>query len=193
MKNLLIKLSIVTVVLLNLTSCEKDSIYPSDDYPKGNPESYYLWENDKTQSISLFGKFKVIDAVMYVDNTETGEKIKYNHFGYNKTNSSLLYGGYKFDIEIIVKGETTYSFYRNGDFILNGDMSKRYYISSGKITEHPLSTTQLLGGSSRPFSGQILDYNNKLVSMQIQEMYGSIDGANCRYWTQLTLQKIEEW
>ena len=191
MKNLFINLSIVILVLL--TSCDKESIYPSDGYPKGNPESYYLWENDKSQSISLFGKFKIIDAVMYVDNLETGEKIKYNHFDENKNNSSLLYGGYKFDIEKIVKNETTYSFYRNGNFILNGDMSKRYYISSGKITEHPLSTTQLLGGSSRPFSGQILDYNNKLVSMQIQEMYGSIDGANCRYWTQLTLQKIEEW
>jgi hypothetical protein len=54
-------------------------------------------------------------------------------------------------------------------------------------------TQQLLGGSARPFSGQLLNYDEKTVVVQIQEMEGSIDGYNCRYWTQLTLKKVQEW
>ena len=205
MKNLLAKLFIVATIALSLTSCEKEYIYPSDGYPKGKPESYYLWENDTTKKISLWGKFLIIDAVMYVDNHETGQKIKYNHFGPNKDTSSLRWGGPMFEFEKIQKNHTTYSFYSplnfpgTGKFVLNDDTTKHYGVSimgwNKAIVEDPVygMSQQLLGGSSRPFSGQILNYYDKTVVMQIQEMEGSINGYNCRYWTQLTLKKIEEW
>jgi hypothetical protein len=50
-----------------------------------------------------------------------------------------------------------------------------------------------MGGSARPFSGQTISYEDSTVAMQIQEVEGSIDGYNCRYWTQLTLKKVKSW
>jgi hypothetical protein len=205
MKNLFIKLSIIAAVLFTLASCEKEYPYPSDGYPKSKPESYYLWENDSSKYITLWGKFLIIDAVMYVDNHETGQKTKYNHFDATKNISSMRWGGAMFDIETIIKDSTTYSFYKplnlpgTGKFVLNGDTTKHYGVSivgwNKAIVEDPVHgmSQQLIGGSSRPFSGQILNYDEKTVVMQIQEMEGSINGYNCRYWTQLTLRKIEEW
>ena len=66
MKNLFIKLSIVAAVLFTFESCKKEYPYPSDGYPKGKPESDYIWDNDTTNKITLWGKFLVIDAVIVV-------------------------------------------------------------------------------------------------------------------------------
>lgn len=185
------------VVALLFVSCEKETIYPSDTYnldfttPVSGP------------TINLWGKFVVIYAIMYVDNNETGQKTVYHHFGPTKTSSSMRWGGSYYDIETIIKDTTTYSFYKPtsypgyGRFVLNDDTTKRYAVyfvgQNSSIVEDPTNTTQLMGGSSRPFSGQTVDYNNKIVRMQIQEMQGSINGYNCRYWTELTLKKIQEW
>jgi len=205
MKNLFIKLSIVAAVLLTFVSCKKEYPYPSEGYPKGKPESDYIWDNDTTNKITLWGKFLVIDAVMYVENHETGKKTKYNHFDATKNISSLRWGGSMFDIETIIKDSTTYSFYEplnfpgTGKFVLNSDTTKHYGVSymgwNKAIVEDPVygMSQQMLGGSSRPFSGQLLNYDDKTVVIQIQEMEGSIDGYNCRYWSQLTLKKIEFW
>jgi hypothetical protein len=201
MKNLIIRLSIA-VVLVTLVSCEKKYPYPTNDYPHTQADD--LGQVD-SREISLWGKFLIIDAVMFVDNHETGEYKKYHHFGPNKDISSLRWGGSMFDIETIEKNKTTYSFYKAkgvspyGKFVLNGDTSKHYGLFvkgfNTTIIEDPVYGKQnpLLGGSARPFSGQILNYDEKTVVMQIQETEGSINGYNCRYWTQLTLKKIEEW
>lgn len=205
MKNLFRTVSIIAVVLLSLVSCKKEYPYPSNGYPKGTPDSEYMWDADTVNKITLWGEFLVIDAVMYVDNHETGQKTKYNHFDSNKKVSSMRWGGSMFDIETIVKDSTTYSFYRPlgqspyGKFVLNEDTTKHYSVYFQgfykEITEDPVYgvSEQLMGGSSRPFSGQILNYNEKTVVIQIQEMEGSVNGYNCKYWTQLTLKKIHEW
>ena len=205
MKTLLTKILIVGAIFVSLLSCKKEYPYPSNDYPKGNPESDYIWDKDTTNKITLWGKFLIIDAVMYVDNHETGQKTKYNHFDNIKNISSMRWGGSMFDIETIIKDSTTFSFYRPiaqskyGKFVLNGDTTKHYAVYfqgfNKSITEDPVygMTQSVMGGSSRPFSGQLLNYNDKTVVIQIQEMEGSIDGYNCKYWTQLTLRKIEEW
>lgn len=184
-------------VALLFVSCEKETIYPSDTY------NLEFTTQTSGPAVTLWGKFLVIDAVMYVDNHETGQKIVYHHFDTNKISSSMRWGGSFYDIETIIKDSTTYSFYRPtsypgyGRFVLNGDTTKRYAVyfvgQNRSIVEDPTSTTQLMGGSARPFSGQTVDYNNKIVRMQIQEVEGSIGGYNCRYWTELTLKKIEEW
>jgi hypothetical protein len=201
MKKIVFKVLFLATLVLSLASCQKEYIYPSDTYQL--QEETVITGNGQT--ISQWGKFLVVDAVMYVENNETGEKKVYNHFSVGKDTSSLRWGGSQFDIEVIVKNQTTYSFYKPlnypgyGEFVLNDDTTKHYavyYTGFNKtIVEHPVHgmTEQLMGGSSRPFSGQILDYNQKLVVVQIQETQASIDGYNCRYWTQLTLKKIEEW
>ena len=204
MKNLF-KILLVATMFLSLASCKKEYPYPSNGYPKGTPDSNYIWDTDTVNKISLWGEFLIIDAVMYVDNHETGQKTKYNHFDFGKTTSSMRWGGSMFDIENITKDSTTYSFYRPigdskfGKFVLNEDTTKHYSVYyqgfNKSITEDPIygMSEQLMGGSSRPFSGQLLNLNDKTVVIQIQEMEGSINGYNCRYWTQLTLRKIHEW
>lgn len=201
MKNLFIKFFVFTVIVLSLASCEKDYLYPING-KNVKPVSEYV---DTGKTITQWGKFLVIDGVMFVHNLETNEKKMYHHFDSNKKQSSLRWGGSMFDIENIYKDSTTYSFWRPssfpgyGKFVLNGDTTKHYavyYCGFNKaIVEDPVygMTQQLLGGSSRPFSGQLLNYDEKTVVIQIQEAYNSIDGYNCRYWSQLTLKKIEEW
>jgi len=194
------KVFLIIALFLTLVSCKKEYPYPSESYGI-NPSDY----GTESKKITQWGKFLVIDAVMFVDNHETGVKTMYHHFDANKNVSSMRWGGSMFDIETIIKDSTTYSFYRPssfpgyGKFVLNGDTTKHYAVyymnQYKKIVEDPIygMTEQLLGGSARPFSGQILNYEEKTIVMQIQEMEGSIDGYNCRYWTQLTLKKIEEW
>jgi len=198
MKSLITKFFIFALIVVSLASCKKQYIEPNNGAP-------IQQSNGNGLTISQWGKFKIIDAVMFVQNHETGEKKMYHHFDSIKKVSSMRWGGSMFDIETIMKDSTTYSFYKPsgfpgyGKFVLNDDTTKHYavyYFNEKKaIVEDPVygATQQMLGGSSRPFSGQILNYDEITVVMQIQEMEGSINGYNCRYWTQLTLKKIQEW
>lgn len=189
-------LSIIVFVLF-LGSCQKELIYPSDEYPIKKTS------NVIKPSITIWGEFIVIDAIMYVENHETHEKFVFNHFSSDKSHSSLRWGGSIFNIEEIVKDSTTYSFYRPigfpgyGKFILNNDTSQHYavyYVGDNKsIIEDPIRPQSLIGGSSRPFSGQTDIYKDSIIAIQIQETEGSINGYNCKYWTQLKLKKIKSW
>lgn len=204
MIKLITKLFIFAILLVSLSSCKKEYKYPypTDDY---NVKSVDQKFEDNGRYISLWGKFLVVDAVMFVVNVETNQKTMYKHFDPNKNTSSMRWGGSMFELETIVKNTTTYSFYKltsypgYGKFVLNSDTTKHYavYFSglNKTIVEDPTYgvTQQLLGGSAKPFSGQILNYEEKTVVMQIHEAYTSINGYNCKYWTQLTLKKIEEW
>lgn len=193
------KTFVLFAVLLSLVSCRKEVIYPTDQLPSNVPSV------NSSPRVSAWGKFLITDAKLYVEDHETGIKTVYNHFGPNKDTSSLRWGGSEFDIETIIRNQTTYSFWKPagstgtgyGDFVLNGDTSKHYavyYIGSNTtIVEDPVNPQELLGGSSRPFSGQTISYADSTVAIEIEEMEGSINGHNCHYWTQLTLQKIESW
>ena len=62
-------------LFIALFSCKKEVVNPTDQLPANVPSvSVY------SGGISRWGKFKIIDAVMYVDNHETGEKTVYHHF-----------------------------------------------------------------------------------------------------------------
>jgi hypothetical protein len=196
MKQLIILIGFLVV----LVSCEKEVIYPTDHYTKLPSAGGY----DTTNIVSNWGKFLLIDAVMYIDNSETGQKTSFNHFGTNKTVSSLRWGGSLFDIETIIKDVTTYSFWNTptggngmGRFVLNDDTSKYYMVnymgSYTSIIEDPIHGQQNLGGSARPFNGYTISKSDMTVSIQIQEMEGNIGGYNCHYWTQLKFKKIQSW
>jgi len=183
--------------VIGLASCQKEVIYPTDELPANVPSA------NAFNGISMWGEFLITDGVMYVDNHETGVKTVYNHFGVGKDTSSLRWGGGQFEIETIVRNKTTYSFYKPlnfpgyGKFVLNGDTSKHYALyligRNSTIIEDPVNPQNLLGGSSRPFSGQTISITDSTVAIQIQEVEGSINGYNCHYWTQLTLKKIKSW
>ena len=181
------------------SSCEKEFEYPSDSYPTFDNN------NSSQHNIGLWGEFKLLSAVMYVKNNETGEKLKYDHFDTNKTVSSMRWGGSFYEIEQLIKNGTTFSFHAPtsfpgyGKFVLNGDEDKHYsvyYIGQNKrIVEDPVHgmQQQLMGGTSLAFSGQTVDYVNKIVRIQIFEATTNIEGYNCEYWTELTMKKIVEY
>jgi len=195
MKNLT-RILLVLSIALSVVSCKKEIIYPTDELPAVVPVG-----PDTTNTVSIWGEFVITDAVMYVDNHETGQKTKYQHFSPTKSTSSLRMDGSMFDIENIEQNVTTYAFYRplngTGNFVLNGDTTKLYavrYSGNNKtIIEHPTAFTQLMGGSSRPFSGWTTDLANKVIVIHIQEMEGSMNGYNVHYFTELTLKKVKSW
>ena len=199
MKILIAKIVFLAVIsVLSLTSCKKQSINPTDELPASIPSI-----SEDNGAIGGFGKFVIVDAVIYVDNHETGIKTKYGHFSSTKSRSSLRWGGSLYDIETIIKDTTTYSFWKPlaypgiGKFVLNDDTTKYYgvnYIGLNRsIVEDPTHNQQNLGGSARPFSGQVKSTTDKTIVIQIQEVEGVINGENCRYYTQLTLKKVQEW
>lgn len=202
MKALLFKFILFLILLVSFSSCKKEYVYPSDTYNVSPVEDYI----DTSRRISQWGRFRVFDAVMFIQNMELNTPIqKFNHFAVGKDTSSMRYGGSRYEIETIIKNQTTYEFYRPsgfpgyGRFVLNGDTSKHYavyYMGRYKsIVEDPVygMTQPLMGGSAKPYSGQILNYNDKTVVIQIHEAYININGYNCRYWTQLSLKKEVEW
>lgn len=175
---------VLVFILFLITSCEKELIYPSDTY------NITKTPIDVKPTINIWGKFMVIDAVMYFNNKNTGEKIKYKHFGPNKTSSNMRWGGSNYEFERIVKDSTTYSFYKplsfpgNGIFLLNDDTTKNYCVYFiGR------NRTINFNGINRPFSGQTVDYEKKIIRMQIQE----VNDGYIHYWTELTLLKVESW
>lgn len=197
MKKLIYLLFVISTLVLG-TSCKKEYPYPTNDYPANVPTVV-----DHSHDVSMWGKFVITDATMFVDNHETGEKTQYQHFGSGQTVSSLRLGGSIFDIETIEQNVTTYSFWEptsnpgTGRFVLNDDTTKLYKVEymgeHTSIIEDPSSTTTLMGGGSRPFSGWTTDFDNKLIVIHIQQMEGSLNGQNVTYYTELKLKKIEEW
>jgi len=184
------------VLVITLASCKKEPlVYPSDQYGAKTVADL------RDTGVCMWGKFLIIDAKIYINNSETGSKTVLNHFGVNKSRSSMRWGGSEFDIETIIKDTTTFSIYAPpmipgyGKFVLNGDTTKHYavYHTIGyqSIVEDPLYKEQNMGGSARPYYGFTIDKPNKIITIHIQEMEGSINGYNCHYWTELTLKQIE--
>lgn len=193
MKNFILYLSLILSLSLGFTSCEKDEILePSVSEPV-------------KQEIRLYGKWLLVDGDMFMENMETHVKVKYSHFDGGKAESSLRYEGSLYEIEDIVKNQTTWSFYEPpsvpnyGTFVLNSDTFNPYgfYVtkSNWTIVEHPTATSQTtqMGGSARPIDSRVHDFNNKIITIIVQEGTTSINGYNYTYFSELYFRKIEEW
>jgi len=185
---------LIIAASLVLVSCKKENPQPNPQIP-----------TDLNQEIRLYGKWLLVGGSMYVENIETGQKTKYDHFGPGKTVSSLNYDGSEFEIEVIELNTTTWSFYEPpavpgfGDFVLNGDIQHPYgfYVTKNNwtIMENPQSTSSnmQMGGSSRPISSAICDYSDSTVYFYVQEGYTSINNQNYTYISELKFKKIESW
>lgn len=191
MKNLIYLLAVSLVLVAS--SCRKENIQPT------------VVAEQTIQEIRLYGKWLLIGGSMYMTNLETGQKTKYDHFGPNKTISSLDYNGSDINIETIEINVTTWSFYQPpavpgyGRFALNGDTLNLYgfYVTKNNwtIMEHPQSTASnmQMGGSSRPISTEIFSYSDSTVYFYAQEGYTSINGQNYSYISELEFRKVESW
>lgn len=194
MKKFLILLAVISFIALS--SCKKEYVEPDT---KTTPDT-----TQSQQIISIYGKWLLLDAYMYVENLETGVKTRYSHFGPNKTISSLRYSGAILDFEVIEKNVTTWTFTKPnripgyGKFILNDDTNKLYgfYVSNNNwtIVEDPSVTSPSdmnLGGSSRPVRAFIDNYAQGTCKFYVQESYENINGYNCKYFNELIFQKVQ--
>lgn len=182
---------IFILLLLTLFSCKKD-VTPQTSQPVKIEEV-----------ISLWGEWKLLSGDMYMQNMETGEKIKYSHFGPSRTISSLRYDGSLFDIDNIEQNVTLWSFYTPlnnstlGTFALNGNIVDLYGLSvignNWSIIENPDGKISHMGGSARPISATIDDYSKKIVKFRVGEMVTTINNYNWTYFSELKFQKIKEW
>jgi hypothetical protein len=192
MKNLLF---IVSIIFLTFTSCTKEVIEP-------RVEEVQIVEEE----VRIYGKWLLLDATMYIENLETHEKTQFNHFDANKTVSSIRFSGPMYDFEVIEQNVTTWSFYQPqyvpgyGEFVLNDDTANPmgFYVtkSNWQIVEHPLASNaseMQLGGSARPIEAYIDDYGQEIVKFSVQLAYENIGGYNCKYFTQMRMQKIDRW
>lgn len=188
------KLVLVLVSFAILTfSCKKDEF---EDLNQTKTE-------EVERGIELYGTWRLISGKMYIENMETGEKIVYNHFDSNKQTSSLRYSGSMYEFETIKANETKWTFIappensHYGEFWLDNDSIEPYglYILDQfwSIVEHPTAdsaTEMQLGGSSRPISAVVEDYDHNIVLFRVQEAYESIDGFNSNYYSELRFKKI---
>lgn len=193
------KLSLIfgLLVLVFLSSCTKEDVKPANEEIN---EAGLV-----NEEIRIYGKWLLLDATMYIENLETGQKTSYSHFDATKTVSSLRYDGPLFDFEVIEQNVTTWSFYQPpyvpgfGEFVLNGDTLNPmgFYVTKSEwsIVEHPTAnaSNMQLGGSSRPIEAYIEDYSNEIVNFYVQISYESINGYNCKYFTEMRMKKIQAW
>jgi hypothetical protein len=190
--NLYIMKNLLFILLsLSLFSCKKD-VPPQTSQPVKIEEV-----------ISLWGEWKLLSGDMYMENMETGEKIKYSHFGPSRTISSLRYDGSLFDIDNIEQNVTLWSFYAPannstlGTFALNGNIVDLYGLSvignNWSIIENPDGKISHMGGSARPISATIDDYGKKIVKFRVGQMVTTINNYNWTYFSELRFQKIKEW
>lgn len=181
----------ILIAISVLVSCKKEEIKPIEEPKKVENE------------IRIYGKWILLDATMYVENLETHEKTSYAHFDANKTVSSLRYSGAQFEFEVIEKDVTTWEFYQPnyvpgyGQFVLNGDTTNPFgfYVTKSEwtIVEHPTTNNPQIGGSSRPIESYLHSYNDSICNFYVQLSYESINGYNCKYFTEMRMKKIQGW
>lgn len=150
----------------------------------------------KTDTLPLCGKWVLVSGNLYVETPATYAKEKYSHFGPNKTRSQLSgFNKPSFEFEKLIKDTTTWEFRKNGDFILNGDEDRPLFVnvtaSNLTIIEHPTSGISMLGGSARPISCSTYDYDNKIMSVIVQEQWGSYNGYNMVWYSELFFRLVE--
>jgi hypothetical protein len=150
----------------------------------------------KNNELTLAGKWVLVDGFLYVQDMETGQKVKYEHFGNGKTVSQLTgFNLPNFEFERIEQNVTTWEFKPNRDFILNDNYAAPLYCQiTGEwytLTENPNTNVRVLGGSARPFTPYTYDYKNKIIAIQIQNQVGSLNGRNIEWYNLLIFKFVK--
>lgn len=125
----------------------------------------------------------VTHGYLYMENLDNGELTVYDHFGPNKTESSLsAFSSGTTMLDTIKQNYTTWFFY-DGTFTLNGDESWEYTDYNDTY-----SVIGLSGGTSRPIT--VIDISDNSLSVVVYEAYNSYNGVNYHYFTILTLTPL---
>jgi hypothetical protein len=193
MKRLVLALSI----LLVLFSCKKENIEP-----EVIPNRYQIVVDSGKYDISN-KTYVLTDGKVYLENMENGSKTYYSLFDSNQTVSGMRLGSYKYPIEKLELGVTTWGFFLKGemvDFRLNGDSLDPYEFnvsnSSYSIIEHRQSTqdgpiTLKMGGSSKPVDFYVVDEVSGIIRCYVHEAYTTINNMQYTYFNELEFQEVK--
>jgi hypothetical protein len=158
---------LATTIIILLPSCKKNEFDIEDPKAQTQPQP-----NSPTM---LQGKWLITDGYIYITDMKTGQKTYYSHFSKDGDTSSLRYGGYYYEIEMIIKNKTTWEFQMPssipgyGKFILNNN--PQYYETF--ITSTNISIiddeSQRMGGSAFPI--RIENANEQNITITAYDGY----------------------
>ena len=188
------------ILILLFGSCKQEPFKPIPPNPvTTTPTNNH---NHNQNCFNLWGDWKLLDAKMYVTNIETGEEWVEGQFGYGDTIGSLRYFDPIYEMELLEKNKTIWSFKKPNsipgisEFILNMDTLDVYGLnvtnSNYTIIEHPTTNNVedlLLGGSARNVT-PIFNNHCKTLEIYTQEVYENINGYNYNYYTILKFKKL---
>jgi hypothetical protein len=194
------RLAIILTAFISLTlfSCKKEYVEPD----LGPNRVCYYDVVDTTEGYTIDNKtYVLIDAKLYMENVETGEKVVYDHFGDGENVSGMKAGKYDYEIEKLEQFETTWGFYSPDrlELYLNGDTLDPYEIEqnsfSNRIIEHSEASTNgpvtvKMNGSAKPFTMGVIDKANGVIRIYINEAYITIDNEQWTYFNELDFQEV---
>jgi hypothetical protein len=126
------------------------------------------------------------DAVVYVENSDNGDKKVYDHFGGTKFTSSMSI----FESSIVlmdnIKKDVTTWLFNNGTFTLDGTNQFDYTVYDDRVWT-PMG---LNGGTSRPI--EVIDVDDISLTVKVYESAGSDGINNFKFWSILTFVKSGE-
>lgn len=192
MKNLVLFLALF--LTLGLFSCKKEVIDPIDP----------TVEVVEDQEINIAHKtFVLVQGFVYLENMDTGDKTRYDHFDITKKVSGMRLGSFEYPLERLEEDVTTWTFMpkTNGlyEFYLNGDSLNPYEFTGGygqySIIEHRNAKiggdiTIKMGGSAKPIQVFTHNYDANLIKIYTHEAYTNIDGVQFTYFNELILQEV---
>lgn len=195
--NFFFKFLVLTTIVL-ISSCKKETIYPTDQLPAIIPKS------SNFGGVSQWGTFKLISSQKQFTTCWTGSATYFT----DADTSSLRWGGSNANlpIENIIKNSTTWTFIKpsvgqnEGKFILNGDSSLYFivsYIGQYSTIINDSQDPNHAYGTNLGFSGVTIIGNgytaaDSIVSITISNgyYYHHTDGHDYQYKNVLLFKKI---
>jgi hypothetical protein len=168
------RLLILTFLTITFFSCKKEEINPE-------PITTIVYNTDSTEIVG--NEWDLVNAKIYVENLDNGEKTYFDHFSNTQVTSNLNpFNNSTLDFDEINLGTTTWEFTNSG-FALDGVLVYSY---SKQGTANPNDEIYRIdvGGSSRYL--EVLEKKDGVVTFKVYESYGTYQGANVSFYTTLT-------
>jgi len=166
-------LSLILIFILTFSSCKKEEPLMPDN-------SQYI-ENGTYNFEGV--TWVLVNARIYIDNLDNGDKDTYDHFGGSKFSSCTnIFGSAVVYMDSIHQNITTWVF-NNGTFTIDGTYQFPY-TSYNNIIWTP---NGLGGGTSRPI--EVTNINETSVTVKVHEALGSDGTNNFKWYNELTFIK----
>ena len=163
---------LILLLTITLFSCQKEEL------PRPENDNSVSPNTGSVEGVT----WVLSEGRVYLENLDNGDKTVYDYFGGGVNEAYLhILGGYTGVMMDSVKKDYTTWFFNNGLFTLNGQHSSEYNEYMGSYSVYGLT-----GGTARPIEPVVI--NNTMV-VSLHEAYGSHNGTNYEYVSELTFVK----